>query len=56
MQNKALWINSFKDEIEPSEPLCANHKILKLQISLQWTIACFEQLQWTIACYDQLHD
>ena len=30
-QNKALQITSFKDRTEPSDPLYANHKILKLQ-------------------------
>ena len=30
-QNKALRIISFKDRTEPSDPLYANHKILKLQ-------------------------
>ena len=39
-QNKALQIISFKDRAEPSNSLYANHKILKLQKSLHWIVAC----------------
>ena len=45
-QNKALQIISFKDRTEPSDPLCANHKILKLQniITLNNCLFIYDQL------------
>ena len=46
--NKAEQIISFKDRTEPSDPLYANHKILKLQISLHWTIACLSKINYVI--------
>ena len=48
-QNKALQIISFKDRAEPSNSLYANHKILKLQKSLHWIVACL-----SIYIFDQL--
>ena len=46
-QNKALQIISFKDRTEPSDPLYANHKILKLQNIIE---------QLPVYLYDQLCD
>ena len=45
--NKALQIISFKDRTEPSDPLYANHKILKLQNIIE---------QLPVYLYDQLCD
>ena len=47
-QNKALRIISFKDRTEPSDPLYANHKILKLQNIITLNNCLF--------IYDQLYD
>ena len=47
-QNKALRIISFKDRTEPSDPLYANHKILKLQNIITLNNFLF--------IYDQLYD
>ena len=38
-QNKALKIINLKETAEPSDLFYTNHKILKLQISIHWTIA-----------------
>ena len=46
-QSKALQIISFKDRTEPSDPLYANHKILKLQNIIE---------QLPVYLYDQLYD
>ena len=46
-QSKSLQIISFKDRTEPSDPLYANHKILKLQNIIE---------QLPVYLYDQLCD
>ena len=45
-QNESIWIISFKDRAEPSDPLYANHKISKLQniITLNNSLFIYDQL------------
>ena len=42
--NKALQIISFKDRTEPSDPLYANHKTLKLQNIFTYCLFIYDQL------------